>query len=131
MDFPHFGRFLVLDRAQKIEYTWMSPFTRGLESVVTVELERQGDDTLLHLRHANLPDDDLGRCTTADGSRAWTRWSRGAAPGATDSRRQTSSSISSSLRTVFQLRVVTAPRTRSLVSAAASGLRACPFGYQL
>jgi uncharacterized protein YndB with AHSA1/START domain len=61
VDFPHFGRFTVLERAKKIEYTWMSPFTRGLESVVTVELEKKGDDTLLQLRHANLPDDELGR----------------------------------------------------------------------
>jgi uncharacterized protein YndB with AHSA1/START domain len=60
-EFPHFGRFTVLDRAKKMEYTWMSPFTRGLESVVTVELEKKGDDTLLQLRHANLPDDELGR----------------------------------------------------------------------
>jgi len=61
VDFPHFGRFVVLDPAKKIEYTWMSPFTHGLESVVTVELERKGDDTLLQLRHSNLPDDEAGR----------------------------------------------------------------------
>jgi uncharacterized protein YndB with AHSA1/START domain len=61
VDFPHFGRFVVLDRAKKIEYTWMSPFTHGLESVVTVELEKKGDDTLLQLRHSNLTDDDMGQ----------------------------------------------------------------------
>lgn len=60
IDFPHFGRFVVLDPPKKIEYTWMSPFTRGAESVVTVELERKGDDTLLQLCHSNLPDDELG-----------------------------------------------------------------------
>ncbi len=49
-----------LERGAKIQYTWMSPFTRGLESIVTVELQKKGDDTLLQLRHANLPDDDLG-----------------------------------------------------------------------
>ena len=65
VDFPHFGRFVVLDRAKKIEYTWMSPFTRGLESVVTVELEKKGDDTQLQLRHANVPDDDLGNMHNA------------------------------------------------------------------
>ena len=65
VDFPHFGRFVVLDPAKKIEYTWMSPFTRGLESVVTVELERKGDDTLLQLRHSNLPDDELGQMHNA------------------------------------------------------------------
>lgn len=65
VDFPHFGRFVVLEPAQKIEYTWMSPFTRGLESVVTVELERKGEDTLLQLRHSNLPDEDLGHMHNA------------------------------------------------------------------
>jgi uncharacterized protein YndB with AHSA1/START domain len=58
---PHYGLFTTLERPAKIEYTWMSPFTHGLESVVTVELQKQGDDTLLQLRHANLPDDEDGR----------------------------------------------------------------------
>ncbi|HVZ87271.1 MAG TPA: SRPBCC domain-containing protein [Polyangia bacterium] len=57
---PHYGCFTTLERPAKIEYTWMSPFTHGLESIVTVELQKQGDDTLLQLRHANLPDDDDG-----------------------------------------------------------------------
>ena len=61
VEFPHFGRFVVLAPEKKIEYTWMSPFTRGLESVVTVELERKGDDTSLQLRHSKLPDDELGQ----------------------------------------------------------------------
>lgn len=61
VDFPHFGRFTALDRGKRIEYTWMSPFTHGIESIVTVELERKGEDTLLQLRHSNLPDDETGR----------------------------------------------------------------------
>ena len=60
-NWAHFGRFINLERGVKIEYSWMSTFTRGLESVVTVELQKKGDDTLLQLRHANLPDDDFGR----------------------------------------------------------------------
>jgi hypothetical protein len=39
----------------------MSPFTRGLESVVTVTFRKKGEDTLLTLHHANLPDDEMGR----------------------------------------------------------------------
>jgi uncharacterized protein YndB with AHSA1/START domain len=58
---PHYGRFLALERSRRAEYTWMSPFTRGLESIVTVTFEKQGDDTLVTLTHANLPDDDHGR----------------------------------------------------------------------
>jgi uncharacterized protein YndB with AHSA1/START domain len=58
--YPHFGRFVALEPGKKIEYTWMSPFTHGAESLVTVELESQGDDTLLQLRHSKLPDDEMG-----------------------------------------------------------------------
>lgn len=60
-NWAHFGRFIDLERGVKIQYSWVSIFTRGLESVVTVELLKKGDDTLLQLRHANLPDDELGR----------------------------------------------------------------------
>lgn len=58
---PHFGRFAVLDRPRKIQFTWMSLHTHGLESVVTVTCEPQGPDTVFTLNHANLPDDEHGR----------------------------------------------------------------------
>jgi len=58
---PHFGRFVTLERGRKIQLDWMSYNTCGLESVVTVTFKRQGADTLLSLRHANLPDNELGR----------------------------------------------------------------------
>jgi uncharacterized protein YndB with AHSA1/START domain len=58
---PHYGRFTIVDRPVKVQYTWMSPHTHGLESIVTVTFEKQGDDTLLTLRHENLPDDEYGR----------------------------------------------------------------------
>jgi uncharacterized protein YndB with AHSA1/START domain len=60
-ELPHYGRFTVLDRPGKIQHTWMSRHTSGLESVVTLTFEAQGEDTLLTLHHANIPDDDLGR----------------------------------------------------------------------
>jgi uncharacterized protein YndB with AHSA1/START domain len=59
--YPHYGRFQIVERNQKLQYGWMSPFTLGLESVVTVTFEKKGDDTLLTLVHSNLPDDDMGR----------------------------------------------------------------------
>ena len=59
--YPHYGRFLVVERNQRLQYAWMSPFTRGLESVVTVTFESKGDDTVVTLNHANIPDDDYGR----------------------------------------------------------------------
>jgi len=58
---PHYGRFTVLDRPSMVQYTWMSPNTRGLESLVTVTFQEKGEDTLLTLRHENLPDDEYGR----------------------------------------------------------------------
>lgn len=58
---PHYGRFTVIDRPAKVQYTWMSLHTRGLESLVTVTFTRHGEDTLLTLRHENLPDDQYGR----------------------------------------------------------------------
>ncbi len=58
---PHYGRFTILDRPSKVQYTWMSPNTRGLESLVTVIFAGKGEDTLLTLRHENLPDDEYGR----------------------------------------------------------------------
>lgn len=58
---PHYGRFTILDRPSKVQYTWMSPNTCGLESLVTVTFQEKGEDTLLALRHENLPDDEYGR----------------------------------------------------------------------
>jgi uncharacterized protein YndB with AHSA1/START domain len=58
---PHYGRFTILDRPSKVQYTWMSLHTRGLESLVTVTFQKKGEDTLLTLRHENLPDDEYGR----------------------------------------------------------------------
>ena len=57
---PHFGRFTAIDRPGKIQYSWMSLHTRGLESTVTVTFQKKGNDTLLTLNHVNLPDDELG-----------------------------------------------------------------------
>lgn len=59
-EMPHYGRFVELDRPRRIQLAWMSLFTRGLESVVTVTFEPKGPDTLLTLTHGNLPDDEYG-----------------------------------------------------------------------
>lgn len=57
----HYGRFILLERGRKIEHTWMSEATKGLESVVSITLTPVGNDTELLLRHTGLPDDELGR----------------------------------------------------------------------
>jgi uncharacterized protein YndB with AHSA1/START domain len=58
---PHYGRFIEINRPHKVEYTWMSPATKGAESVVTVTLEPRGADTEVTLRHSGVPDDEMGR----------------------------------------------------------------------
>jgi uncharacterized protein YndB with AHSA1/START domain len=57
---PHYGRFTKLERARVVEFTWMSEGTKGAESVVTVTLQSRGDQTEVTLRHAGVPDDELG-----------------------------------------------------------------------
>ena len=58
---PHYGRFTEVNRPSRIEHTWMSPNTSGLESNVTVTFQQKGEDTLMTLVHAGLPDTDGGR----------------------------------------------------------------------
>jgi uncharacterized protein YndB with AHSA1/START domain len=57
----HYGRFTALERPSRIEHTWMSPSTSGLESTVTVTFKQKGEDTLMTLVHTGLPDTDGGR----------------------------------------------------------------------
>ena len=60
-DWAHYGRFVALDRPRRIEHTWVSEATKGLESVVTLTFEAQGAGTLVTLHHRNIPDDEMGR----------------------------------------------------------------------
>lgn len=62
----HYGRFIALERGRRIEHTWVSEGTRGLESVVTLTLAPEGQKTRITLRHAGVPDDEFGR-THKDG----------------------------------------------------------------
>jgi uncharacterized protein YndB with AHSA1/START domain len=57
----HYGRFVHLDRPRRIEHTWVSEATKGVESVVTVTLEPHGAETEMTLRHTGVPDDEMGR----------------------------------------------------------------------
>jgi uncharacterized protein YndB with AHSA1/START domain len=58
---PHYGRFIRLERGRVIEHTWVSEATRGLETVVTITLTARQDATEVTLHHANVPDDEMGR----------------------------------------------------------------------
>jgi uncharacterized protein YndB with AHSA1/START domain len=57
----HYGRFTEVERPNRIQHTWVSPNTLGHESTVTVTFEEQGQDTLMTLVHAGLPDTDEAR----------------------------------------------------------------------
>lgn len=60
-DWAHYGRFVALEPGRRIQHTWVSEGTRGLESVLTLTLEPEGSDTRVTLHHAGVPDDAFGR----------------------------------------------------------------------
>jgi uncharacterized protein YndB with AHSA1/START domain len=58
---PHYGRFLRIERPKAIEHTWVSEATQGVESIVSLTFVPQGDQTEVTLRHSGVPDDEMGR----------------------------------------------------------------------
>ncbi|HEY0229901.1 MAG TPA: SRPBCC domain-containing protein [Dokdonella sp.] len=57
--YPHYGRYLRIERPRLLEFTWVSEGTRGKESVVTIELTARGKQTELVLIHEGLPDEQM------------------------------------------------------------------------
>jgi len=61
MELAHYGRFTEVTRPARLQYTWISQHTRGLESLVTLDFLPRGTATQIVLVHENLPDDEKGR----------------------------------------------------------------------
>jgi uncharacterized protein YndB with AHSA1/START domain len=58
---PHYGRFTKVERPGRIQHTWMSPYTSGEESTVTLTFKKQRENTRMTLVHSGLPDNARGR----------------------------------------------------------------------
>jgi uncharacterized protein YndB with AHSA1/START domain len=56
----HYGRFIQIERPHRVEYTWVSEATKGVESIVALTFESRGDQTEVTLRHTGVPDDEMG-----------------------------------------------------------------------
>lgn len=59
-EFAHYGRFITLNKPNRIQHTWVSEATRGLESIVTLTFEAVEGKTRVHVNHSNIPDDEEG-----------------------------------------------------------------------
>lgn len=59
-EIAHYGRFVTLDKPHKIQHTWVSEGTRGLESLVTLSFEPLEGKTQVQVHHSNVPDDEEG-----------------------------------------------------------------------
>jgi len=56
---PHYGRYLRVDGPRALEFTWVSEWTMGKESVVLIELVERKGKTELTLTHDGLPNEIL------------------------------------------------------------------------
>jgi uncharacterized protein YndB with AHSA1/START domain len=54
--FPHDGEFVAVERPHRLAFTWRSPATGDVDTLVTIELAAQGKRTALTLTHERLPD---------------------------------------------------------------------------
>lgn len=57
---PHYGRFLQLVPARRLELTWVTgnPGTLGAETRLSIELTPQGEGTRVKLTHAGFADEE-------------------------------------------------------------------------
>jgi uncharacterized protein YndB with AHSA1/START domain len=53
----HEGEYMTIERPRLLSFTWRSPYTGGITTVVRVTLEPHGQATRLVLVHERLPDE--------------------------------------------------------------------------
>ena len=53
----HDGEYVRVEPPRQLSFTWRSPYTGGVYSLVTISLEPQGQETHLTLVHERLPDE--------------------------------------------------------------------------
>ncbi|WP_421704052.1 SRPBCC family protein [Aliiroseovarius sp.] len=57
-DLPHEGEYRVIDRANRLQFTWVSPASTSENSLVTLDLSPNGTGTDLLLHHQRFPSQD-------------------------------------------------------------------------
>ena len=57
-DIVHTGKYLEIDRPNRLKFSWISEGTQQKESIVTVDFKAQGSGTLLTLTHDHLPTEE-------------------------------------------------------------------------
>lgn len=57
----HYGRILKLVKGKQLHYTWVSYYTHGMDSRVSIDFKKHPAGTLMSLRHTGLPNDSHGR----------------------------------------------------------------------
>ena len=59
-EIAHYGRFIAIEKPRRIQYTWVSEATHGMESMLTLSFELRDGKTQVSVNHANVPDDEGG-----------------------------------------------------------------------
>ena len=58
-DLPHSGEYRILDRPNKLQFTWNSMCAGDHDSVVTIDFKRNGEKTDLLLTHVGVPENEV------------------------------------------------------------------------